>query len=75
MHLTVHAEAIKNDETKKEYYLVKDMFFFENIGFSHQVDNYKYLSCADCDTGPLGWFDPSTKESFLAFSRIAQPNV
>lgn len=30
---------------------------FENIGFSRDVGTNKYLSCADCDCGPLGWHD------------------
>ncbi|CAE6427849.1 unnamed protein product [Rhizoctonia solani] len=28
---------------------------FENIGFSRAVGEIKYLSCAECDLGPLGW--------------------
>jgi guanine nucleotide exchange factor len=30
---------------------------FENIGFSNTVDGIAYLSCADCDLGPLGYHD------------------
>lgn len=69
IHQVKDAEAIKM-ELIKEFYHVKDMFIFENIGFSHQVDNCKYLTCADCEAGPLGWFDITTKESYLALSRI-----
>lgn len=33
---------------------VKDMFSFENVGFTNSVDGIRYLTCADCDFGPIG---------------------
>lgn len=30
---------------------------FENIGFSKSLGSIKFLTCADCDCGPLGWHD------------------
>lgn len=30
---------------------------FENVGFCYAVDNIKYLICADCEIGPLGYHD------------------
>ncbi|XP_003692185.1 guanine nucleotide exchange factor MSS4 homolog [Apis florea] len=52
------------------YWLVEDMYTFENIGVSHTVDNVKYLACADCERGPVGWHDVSTKKSYIALSRV-----
>lgn len=46
------------------------MYTFENIGFSHTVENKKYLSCADCEVGPLGYHDLDTKDIYLAMSRV-----
>ncbi|KOB73865.1 Guanine nucleotide exchange factor mss4 [Operophtera brumata] len=69
IHQASNTEGIKK-EVIKEFYHVKDMYIFENIGFTHEVDNCKYLTCADCEAGPLGWFDISTKQSYLALSRI-----
>ncbi|KAG6372986.1 Mss4-like protein [Boletus reticuloceps] len=53
---------------------------FENIGFSRSVvrtgDNtaspkpMKFLICADCDVGPLGWCEEGGKEFWLACSRV-----
>ncbi|KAI9105317.1 Mss4-like protein [Phlyctochytrium arcticum] len=36
---------------------VTDMMHFENIGFSKPVPNvpFRYLSCAECDIGPIGY--------------------
>ena len=31
----------------------------------------KYLSCADCDLGPIGYHDLNTKFSYVALSRVA----
>ncbi|XP_045505171.1 guanine nucleotide exchange factor MSS4 homolog [Colias croceus] len=53
-----------------EFYFVENMYTFENIGFTHTVDNYKYLSCADCDAGPVGFYDMNTKHSYVALSRV-----
>lgn len=46
------------------------MYTFENIGVSHTVGNVKYLACADCERGPVGWHDLSTKKSYIALCRV-----
>lgn len=58
------------NETVNEFYHVENMYTFENIGFTHTVANCKYLSCADCDAGPVGYYDMETKHSYVAISRI-----
>ncbi|CAG9792834.1 unnamed protein product [Diatraea saccharalis] len=64
----------KEGEVQKEmiieYYHVDHMYVFENIGFTHPVENHKYLICADCDAGPIGYFDLDSKHSYVALSRI-----
>lgn len=57
-------------ESIKDYWMVDDIYMFENIGVSHTVDNIKYLACADCERGPVGWHDLSTKKSYIALSRV-----
>lgn len=57
-------------ETITEYWLVEDMYTFENIGVSHTVGNVKYLACADCEKGPVGWHDLATKKSYIALTRV-----
>ncbi|KAJ1519624.1 hypothetical protein ONE63_004898 [Megalurothrips usitatus] len=54
----------------KDFLKVADMFQFENVGFSHTADGVKYLTCADCEMGPIGWHDLQTKECFVALSRV-----
>ncbi|XP_012287209.1 guanine nucleotide exchange factor MSS4 [Orussus abietinus] len=57
-------------ETITDYWLIEDMYTFENIGVSNTVDNVKYLACADCEQGPVGWHDLTTKKSYIALSRV-----
>lgn len=59
------------------FWLVSDMFTFENVGFSNTVNNQtKYLVCANCERGPIGFspINPSTrqleKEFYVAIDRI-----
>jgi len=59
-------------EAMQQYWQLSNMMAFENIGFSKTVaTGLKYLSCADCDTGPLGYHD-TTKEAecFIAVDRV-----
>lgn len=38
------------------FWLVEDMYHFENVGFSKVVNGCEqYLVCADCEIGPIGW--------------------
>ena len=48
------------------------MFHFENAGFSNTVGEYKYLTCADCEMGPIGWHCLRTKLSYIADQRVKQ---
>jgi len=36
------------------FWVVKDMFHFENIGFSKTLEETRYLTCADCERGIIG---------------------
>ncbi|XP_043289157.1 guanine nucleotide exchange factor MSS4 [Venturia canescens] len=57
-------------ESISEYWLVEDVYTFENILVSKTADNVKYLACADCERGPIGWHDIPTKKSYLALCRV-----
>jgi hypothetical protein len=54
------------------WFLVEDIMMFENIGVSNAVNQTKYLICADCEMGPLGWTDISNKKCYVALSRVRQ---
>lgn len=55
---------------------------FENIGFSRNLTGdhvlpaglpsgaLKYLICADCDLGPLGWTTDGNSEAWLGVERV-----
>ena len=58
-------------ELLTEFWVVNNMYTFENIGFSNTVGTTKYLICADCEIGPVGWHDISDKTAFfVALDRV-----
>lgn len=60
-------------ETLKSHWLVDDMYTFENVGFSNTVNGIKYLICADCEIGPVGWHSTDAKNEFyIALDRVLQ---
>ncbi|XP_061688265.1 guanine nucleotide exchange factor MSS4 [Syngnathoides biaculeatus] len=48
-------EGSVDRDTLTSHWLVGDMFDFENVGFTNDVGRIKYLICADCEIGPIGW--------------------
>ncbi|XP_067837951.1 guanine nucleotide exchange factor MSS4 [Heptranchias perlo] len=55
----------------QEHWFVDDMYIFENVGFTKNVNNIKYLVCADCEIGPIGWHCLDDKKSFyIALDRV-----
>lgn len=63
-------ESVTESELLKNYWTVDDMFTFENIGFSNTVQNKKYLICADCEMGPVGYHDITSKKCYVALKRV-----
>ncbi|XP_055918830.1 guanine nucleotide exchange factor MSS4 homolog [Eupeodes corollae] len=58
-------------EPIKDFWTVGDVFQFENISVSKPVNNLKYLTCADCEKGPVGYQDLGThKMCYVALSRV-----
>jgi hypothetical protein len=68
-------KALSGD-TLTSQWLVVDMFHFENIGFSKTVNtSEKYLVCADCEMGPIGWTDVGNKsEIYVSAERVEYAN-
>ena len=56
----------------KQFWVVSDMFDFDNVGFSHTVEGVKYLVCADCERGPIGYHDTNggNKKCHVALARV-----
>ncbi|KAM9217242.1 guanine nucleotide exchange factor MSS4 [Leptosomus discolor] len=66
------AAAGGSGDVVREHWLVRDMFSFENVGFTRDVGNVKFLVCADCEAGPIGWHCLDDKDSFyVALERVA----
>ncbi|CAD6192811.1 unnamed protein product [Caenorhabditis auriculariae] len=59
-------------EAVQGFWCVVDMFHFENVGFTNSVDGIKYLTCADCEYGPIGLVDPDSKLNLIAATRLAE---
>lgn len=56
--------------TETDFLLVDDIFTFENMGFSHTVESRKYLACAECELGPIGYHDLTSGKSYLSVTRV-----
>ena len=67
--MQVDGDSIQ-EEVSKELIEVADIFTFQNMGFSHTVDGKKYLVCADCEWGPIGFQDLSNSKSYLSLNRV-----
>lgn len=72
----IKLESIKNEdngtlEEPEFFWTVSDMMAFENIGFSKNKEGIKYLICADCEVGPLGYHDTSERplKYYIAIER------
>lgn len=71
MHKKNDKQKPEDGETLQDHWVVNDMFMFENVGFSNTVGTIKYLICADCEIGPIGFHDTQTKNEFyIAFDRV-----
>uniref|UniRef100_A0A3P9MHT4 Guanine nucleotide exchange factor MSS4 n=1 Tax=Oryzias latipes TaxID=8090 RepID=A0A3P9MHT4_ORYLA len=58
-------------DTLTSHWLVDDMYTFENVGFTKDVGRIKYLICADCEIGPIGWHCLDDKKCFyVALERV-----
>ena len=61
-------------EQVSEFWSVTDMMQFENVGFSKDTaDGKKFLICADCEVGPLGFHDTTKADKvyYIAASRTS----
>ncbi|XP_078276915.1 guanine nucleotide exchange factor MSS4 [Rhinoraja longicauda] len=68
--LGTEGSAVAGDMLQ-EHWFVDDMYTFENIGLTKNVNNIKYLVCADCEIGPIGWHCLDDKKSFyIALDRV-----
>ncbi|KCV71709.1 hypothetical protein H696_01132 [Fonticula alba] len=49
---------------------VDSIFTFLNMGFAHAVQGRKYMCCADCNFGPVGFLNTTTNRCWLARDRV-----
>ncbi|CEP08052.1 hypothetical protein [Parasitella parasitica] len=62
---------LQNNIDDTHFWHVGNMMDFDNVGFSITVGTTKYLSCADCDLGPIGYHDTTCdpKEYLISIKR------
>ncbi|KAL9553544.1 hypothetical protein MBANPS3_003246 [Mucor bainieri] len=60
------------EDNDTHFWHVGNMMDFENVGFSTTVGTTKYLSCADCDLGPIGYHDTTDKKEFVVSIKRAK---
>lgn len=66
--------------TEQQYFShfwhVADIEAFENVGLTQKQKKAdggtRYLTCADCLMGPVGFHDTETGESYVAVKRVRQ---
>lgn len=54
----------------EEWWCIEKMLDFDNIGFTHASEGVKYLICADCEVGPVGYLSLESHYHYIALSRI-----
>lgn len=65
------SEGPEDGDKLTAHWFVDDMYTFENVGFTNDVGRIKYLICADCEIGPIGWHCLDDKKSFyVAVERV-----
>ena len=64
----------EDGETLTDFWLIQGMYTFENVGFTNTVAGdvpVKYMICADCEVGPIGWSSPDDRNNFyIALDRV-----
>ncbi|KAI8370794.1 guanine nucleotide exchange factor MSS4-like protein [Choanephora cucurbitarum] len=67
--LTLPASSVSMADLPQDsdthFWHMTSMMDFENVGFSTTVGTIKYLSCADCDLGPIGYHDTTNPKEFV----------
>ncbi|XP_026868293.2 guanine nucleotide exchange factor MSS4 [Electrophorus electricus] len=65
------SDGTLDGDTLTAHWLVDDMYTFENVGFTKDVGKVKYLICADCEIGPIGWHNLDDQKTFyVALDRV-----
>lgn len=52
---STHPYKLANGQEYRNWYVVSDMFDFENIGFLRDADGVKWLICAECESEVIGY--------------------
>ncbi|UMM29464.1 hypothetical protein L5515_011812 [Caenorhabditis briggsae] len=58
-------------EPVRGYFGVKDIFAFENVGFTRSSEGKRYLVCGECEQGPVGFVDTLTEMNYVTPERLA----
>nr|XP_018907032.1 PREDICTED: guanine nucleotide exchange factor MSS4 homolog [Bemisia tabaci] len=64
------AECEEEEEPLSDFWFVRNVYTFENVGISKAKEGKKYLTCADCEIGPIGWCTLANDDCYVAIKRV-----
>jgi hypothetical protein len=62
-------EAQKENLTK--FCVVQKVFDFDNVGVTRSHEGSVYLTCSECEMGPIGLKDPNSEQYLVAIERVS----
>ncbi|EPZ32124.1 Mss4-like protein [Rozella allomycis CSF55] len=80
-NLTLPEMTSKSEKISSRGWFLSNIYTFDNIGVTKptQMDSFgndfRFLICAECEIGPLGYLDNANKSIFLAEDRVFQDDA
>ncbi|KAL3116032.1 hypothetical protein niasHT_007332 [Heterodera trifolii] len=62
-------EAVQTTE-HSQWWTLTDMMQFENVGFTNAFRGRRFLACADCEIGPIGFVCDQTGKFLVSVERV-----
>lgn len=60
---------VEKEELAK-FCIVEKVFDFDNVGVTNSHEGRVYLTCSECDMGPIGLKDPDSTHYLIAIERV-----
>jgi hypothetical protein len=62
-------------EDIKKFCIVEKVFDFDNVGVTRSHEGRVYLTCSECDMGPIGLKDPDSTQYLVAIERVVSSSA
>mmetsp|Transcript_3897 Transcript_3897/g.8173 ORF Transcript_3897/g.8173 Transcript_3897/m.8173 type:complete len:99 (+) Transcript_3897:146-442(+) len=63
--------VLPGDAQFNEFWMIEDIYSFDNIAVTHQFEDKKLLTCAECEKGILGYIQLPANVSYLAVEQVS----